>query len=242
MVKNKQQKVAGLFLLVLAIAIVLVFLPVKDLLVEFLDWVKNLGPKGAALIALIYIPACVLFVPGSLITLGAGFAFGVPLATAAISIGSTIGASCAFLLGRTLVREWVVSKVSGNQRFTAIDQAVHRHGFKIVLLTRLSPAFPFNMLNYAYGVTGVSFKEYFLASWIGMLPGTILYVYLGSAVRSVTEIGSGQVGANTGQKILFGAGLVATILVVWYVTRVARKAIREVAVTKEEREEGPATG
>ena len=119
-----------------------------------------MGASGAMLIVLLYIAACVLMLPGSILTLGAGALFGVVTGTIAVSLGSTVGACAAFLVGRTVARRRIAPKVSANPRFAAIDRGVGREGFKIVLLTRLSPIFPFNMLNYAFGLTKVSFIHY----------------------------------------------------------------------------------
>ncbi|TMA52409.1 MAG: TVP38/TMEM64 family protein, partial [Deltaproteobacteria bacterium] len=151
--------------LVVSIVASLFLLPTQEYLSWFLAWVQRIGPWGAVLLGAAYIPAALLFVPGSLLTLGAGFALGVGLGTVAVSIGSTLGASAAFLAGRTLARGFIEAKISHNPRFRAIDQAVKHEGFKIVLLTRLSPVFPFNLLNYAFGLTPVSLRDYFLASW-----------------------------------------------------------------------------
>ena len=220
-------RLALLLGLAAAVAAIVVFLPVKDLLVRFLEWVRGIGLWGPVLLAAAYVPASLLFVPGSLLTLGAGFAFGVAVGTLAVSVGSVLGACAAFLAGRTLARGWIEGKVAANPKFRAIDEAVGRQGFKIVLLTRLSPVFPFNLLNYAYGVTPVSFRDYLLASWMGMLPGTVLYVYLGSAVKSLADLVAGKVEGGAEQKIFFGAGLLATVAVTVLVTRIARRALRE---------------
>jgi uncharacterized membrane protein YdjX (TVP38/TMEM64 family) len=114
-----------------------------------------------------------------------------------------------------------------NEKFAAIDQAVGRQGFKIVFLTRLSPIFPFNMLNYAFGLTKVSFGKYALASWIGMLPGTIMYVYFGATLRSLADAATGNVETGTAGKIFFWFGLAATIVVTVFVTRLARRALKQ---------------
>jgi len=135
---------------------------------------------GAALFCFVYIAACVFFIPGALLTLGAGAIFGVIKGSILVSIASTLGAGLAFLVGRYFARDWVSKKIEGNEKFAAIDGAVANEGWKIVGLTRLSPVFPFNLLNYAFGLTSVAFKDYFLASWIGMMPGTVMYVYVGS--------------------------------------------------------------
>jgi uncharacterized membrane protein YdjX (TVP38/TMEM64 family) len=198
---------------------------VTDQLQRFLIWVQDLGAWGLVAIAAAYTPQCLLFLPGSPLSLGAGFLFGVVRGVIAVSIGSTIGASAAFLAGRTLLRSWIEEKISRNEKFRAIDQAVGQQGFKIVLLTRLSPVFPFNLLNYAFGVTKVRFRDYVLASWIGMFPGTVLYVYLGSAVKNIADLVSGKVEGGTGQTVFFFVGLTATLVVTVLVTRIAKQAL-----------------
>jgi len=192
-----------------------------------LQWIQNLGPTGAIAFMLLYIVATVAFLPGSILTLGAGVVFGVVLGSLYVFIGATIGATAAFLVGRYLARGWVAKKIAGNDKFQAIDEAVGREGFKIVLLTRLSPVFPFNLLNYAYGVTGVSLKDYFLGS-IGMIPGTIMYVYIGSLAGSLATIGGENQPTNaTVQWAIRIIGFIATVAVTVYVTKVARKALEE---------------
>jgi len=203
------------------------FLPLGSWTLALVEWTRGVGPLGAVLLALAYVPACILFVPGSLLTLGAGFALGVPIGTVAVSAGSTAGAAAAFLLGRTLARDLIEARVSSDPRFLAIDRAVEREGFKIVLLTRLSPVFPFNLLNYAYGLTKVSFRDYLLASWIGMLPGTLMYVYLGSAIQTLAELSAGGPASGWGKKALFALGLAATVAATAFVTRVSARALRE---------------
>ena len=221
-------RIVTLAVLIVSIGASLFLLPTQEYLSWFLAWVQRIGPWGAVLLGAAYIPAALLFVPGSLLTLGAGFALGVGLGTVAVSIGSTLGASAAFLAGRTLARGFIEAKISHNPRFRAIDQAVKHEGFKIVLLTRLSPVFPFNLLNYAFGLTPVSLRDYFLASWIGMLPGTVMYVYLGSAAKNLADLAAGKVEGGTGQQALFGVGLLATVAATVAVTRVAKRALNVV--------------
>lgn len=224
----------GLVALVAAGAAAVALLPIERHLVALLERVHGIGPWGAVVLGAAYVPASVLFVPGSLLTLGAGFLFGVTLGTVVVSVGSTLGATAAFLVGRTIARRSVASRVEANAKFRAIDRAVGREGFKIVLLTRLSPIFPFNLLNYAYGITDVRLGSYVLASWIGMLPGTVLYVYLGSAAQNLAALGAGRIEGGATRQILFAAGLLATIAVTVYVTRVARRALNEAASLPED--------
>ena len=176
--------------------------------------------------AAFYVLACVLFLPGSVLTLGAGFLFGVPVGFLTVWIGANLGACVAFLVGRTIARDWVARKVAGNPKFAAIDEAVGKEGFKIVALLRLSPVFPFNLLNYALGLTRVSFRNYALASLVGMLPGILMYVYFGSAARSLAEVTAGNVQGGIAGQIFFWVGLVATIAVALFVTRIARKSLK----------------
>jgi uncharacterized membrane protein YdjX (TVP38/TMEM64 family) len=200
---------------------------VKRDLYQFLDWVRDRGPWGPLLLGAVYALAVPLFVPGSLLTMGAGFVFGVVLGTITVSLASTLGATAAFLLGRTLARAWVEDKVARNPKFQALDEAVRQQGFKVVLLLRLSPVFPFNLLNYALGLTKVSLRDYVLASWIGMLPGGVMYIYLGSTLKSLADLAAGRVEGGVTESILFGIGLAATIAVTIFVTRLARKALRD---------------
>lgn len=216
---------AGIALLVLlGLFLAFQFLPLQSWVERFLSWVSELGFWGPLVLGLTYVVATVFMFPGSILTLGAGALFGLFLGTVTVIIASNLGAALAFIIGRNIARGWVESKVSGNRRFRAIDRAVGRQGFKIVFLTRLSPVFPFNLQNYAYGLTGVSLGGYVLATVIGMLPGTILYVYLGSVARNLGEIFRGDVGGSLWLKIV---GLIATIAVTVLVTRIARRALSE---------------
>jgi uncharacterized membrane protein YdjX (TVP38/TMEM64 family) len=201
---------------------------------QFLVAVRKLDGWGPVAVGAAYIPACLLFIPGSPLTLFGGFAFGgtfrgLAAVTACISAGSTAGASAAFLVGRTVARQWIEKKIAGNLRFRAIDAAVGSRGFKVVLLTRLSPVFPFNLLNYAFGLTSVSFRDYVLASWIGMLPGTILYVYLGSTAAQLADVVAGTVARSPAQQVLFYAGLAATVVITILITRISRRALAAAA-------------
>jgi uncharacterized membrane protein YdjX (TVP38/TMEM64 family) len=193
----------------------------QELLKQAIDWVGQLGPWGPIIFIAIYILATVLFIPGSVLTLGAGAVFGVVWGSIYVSIASTLGATAAFLVGRYLARDAIARKIEGNERFAAIDKAVAKEGWKIVGLTRLSPVFPFTLLNYAFGLTQVKLWHYMLASWIGMMPGTIMYVYLGSLAQAAT----GDRARTTGEWVLYGVGLLATVVVTVFVTRVAKKAL-----------------
>src|SRR5437667_5494605 len=204
-----------------ALVLALIYFHVQDLLKSALDWIGKLGPWGPVIFVGIYVVATVLFVPGSVLTLGAGAVFGVALGSVCVSISATLGATAAFLVGRYLARNAIARKIEKNEKFAAIDRAVADEGWKIVLLTRLSPVFPFTLLNYAFGLTRVKLSHYVLASWLGMIPGTVMYVYLGSLVN----IGAGHRQRTTGEWVLYGVGLLATVVVTVFVTRLASRAL-----------------
>ncbi len=227
--KSGLRRVLLLAVIVVGLAVGLAFLPVEEYLTRVLEWARGLGPWGPVIVGALYVPACVLMLPGMIISLGAGFLFGVVAGTIAVSLGSTLGACAAFLVGRTVAREWVSRKVRDNARFAAVSDAVTREGFKIVVLTRLSPVFPFNLLNYAYGLTEVPFWKYALASWLGMLPGTVLYVYVGSTIGSLAELAAGDVEGGTAETVLKWVGLAVTVIVTVLITRIARQALKEVS-------------
>lgn len=191
----------------------------RELLRRALDVIASLGPWGPVLFVALYVVSTVFFVPGSVLTLGAGAIFGVVWGSVYVSLGATLGATAAFLVGRYLARGWVTKKIAGNAKFAAMDRAVGHEGWKIVGLARLSPVFPFTLLNYAFGLTRVKLRDYVLASWIGMMPGTVMYVYLGSLARPAAREKSPVEWA------LYGVGLVATIVVTVLITRVARRAL-----------------
>ena len=193
---------------------------------EALAWIRDQGAFGAAIFVLAYVLACVLFLPGSLLTLGAGAVFGVAWGFPLVSLASTLGATVSFLVGRFAARDWVAARAAGNPKFGAIDAAVGREGWKIVGLLRLSPVFPFNLLNYALGVTRVRLRDFVLASWIGMMPGTLLYVWLGALAGDVAKLAGGQRQRSPAEWALYGVGLLATVAVTVYLTRIARASLQ----------------
>ena len=202
---------------------------IQTALQSSLVWVKGLGAIGVLAYILIYNLATVLFIPGSLLTLGGGAIYGVVWGSIYVFIAATLGATLAFLIGRYVAQDWVSKKIEGNVTFKAISSAVAQDGFKIVLLTRLSPIFPFTLLNYAFGVTQVSIRDYILGS-IGMVPGTILYVYLGSLAGDLTALSAKRplsAEAQTAQWVIRILGFIATIAVTLYITRIAKKALAE---------------
>jgi uncharacterized membrane protein YdjX (TVP38/TMEM64 family) len=224
---------AGLGVLVLFVAARL--LPVADWLRDFNAWVKGLGPEGMVLYGLVYVIAAVLFVPGLVLTLGAGFAFGLLRGVIVVSLASTVAAALAFLIARHLARDRIEKLARKNEKFEAIDRAIGQKGWKIVALLRLSPLVPFSLSNYLYGLTAVKFVPYVLASWIAMLPATVLYVYLAAAGKAAAAAAAGGAEKATRspwEYVLFGVGLAATAAVTVLITRVARRELEKTRVAK----------
>jgi uncharacterized membrane protein YdjX (TVP38/TMEM64 family) len=199
-------------------------LPVSSWLNSFNTWVADLGWLGMFIFILVYIFCAVAFVPGSVLTLGAGFAFGLLSGSIAVSIASTTGAALAFLIARYFLRERFTKRFAGNAKFKAIDKAISKEGAKIVFLLRLTPVMPFNLGNYLFGLTGIPFWHYVGASWVGMIPGTIFYVYLGALGRTTVEAAAGE--AAMGKLVVQGLALIAMIAVTVVITRIARRALK----------------
>ena len=194
---------------------------------EISRWVADLGYWGPVVFGLLYASGTILFVPGSLLTLAAGALFGLFQGTLIVWLSAMLGSSGAFLIARYIARGWIEKKLAENERFDAVDRAVAESGLKITFLLRLSPAFPFSFLNYALGLTRVSFRDYALAGF-GMLPGTLLYVYYGSVIGAVAKIATQtETPKDSGYYVVMAVGLVATILVTTLVTRIARRALAE---------------
>jgi uncharacterized membrane protein YdjX (TVP38/TMEM64 family) len=194
---------------------------------DFAQWVNGLGVWGPVVFILGYAVAVVAFVPGSLLTLAAGAIFGLVRGTVYVLIAATVGSAAAFLVSRYLARAAIERRLAHNARFAAIDRAVGAEGRKIVFLLRLSPVFPFTLLNYALGLTRVRFADYLVAS-IGMLPGTVLYVYYGKLAGDVAALAGGAAPEKgAGYYAVLGLGLAATIVVTTLVTRTARRALQQ---------------
>ncbi len=217
--------ILGVLIVVGGLMLLRRWIPVREYLESFLKWTDEAGTIGAVVLGVIYIIGSLLLFPGSVLTMGAGFLYGLPGGTILVSLASTATACIAFLIGRTVGRGWVADKIEGNKKFSAVDEAVGQAGFKIVFLVRLSPLFPFTLQNYAFGLTDIAFWKYALASWIGMLPGTVMYIYFGVAAKNIAQIIAGEATMSTPQKVFFWVGLFVTIGVVVFVTKLAKNAI-----------------
>ncbi len=217
-----------IFLAVLAaLLLAAYFLPVNAWISAAFAWIDANRTISWLVFIGMYIGATVLMIPGSLLTLAAGFLFGLGYGFVMVSFASVTGASLAFLIGRFFARDWVAERLQSMPRFAALDAAVAERGGLIVFLTRLSPVFPFNLLNYAFGLTAVHFPTYVGLSWIGMMPATLLYVYLGSIASDLASLLAGEVAESPLGNWPLYVGLVATIVLTVVVSRIATRTLSE---------------
>jgi uncharacterized membrane protein YdjX (TVP38/TMEM64 family) len=233
--KSATGRLVVLIAIVIALFLAMKFLPVQQWLRDFNDWVGQMGVAGIFIFIAVYAVATVLLAPGSILTIGGGFAFGLWKGFLAVSAGATLGASLAFLVARFIARDKIEAIAQRNATFRKIDSAIGKEGAKLIFLLRLSPVIPFNLSNYFYGLTSVKFWPYVLASWIGMMPGTFLYVYIGAAGKAaVAAAAGGEAMKHRWQYWTFtGVGLAATIIVTIWITKIARDALRETKAFQE---------
>ncbi len=180
-------------------------------------FIKKLGPWGPLVFIAIYIGCTVAAVPGTILTVVAGTLFGSFFGVIYVSIGSTIGASLAFLVSRYFARNAVVKSLSKNEKFNKLDKLTKEHGSIIVAITRLVPIFPFNMLNYGFGLTRIKFRTYAFWSWLCMLPGTVLYVVVPDGFKKLLQTGR--------PPLLLVIVLVMDVLILTFLVRRAKKKL-----------------
>ena len=220
-------RVAVVALLLAAVVAVAVGWPLGPWITGAAAWAEGHREAAGALFVAVYVLAAVLVVPGSILTLAAGYLFGVPLGVALTSAGSVLGAAAAFVVGRFVARDWVAQRVATWPRFRALDAAMRHDGFAIVLLARLSPLIPYNLLNYGLSVTAARFRDYVLATWIGMLPVTVLYVYTGSLAKSLATLTSGNRPPSWATHSLLVIGFAATVALTVLIRRRATRILGE---------------
>jgi uncharacterized membrane protein YdjX (TVP38/TMEM64 family) len=203
------------------------YLGLQQAIHRVLQWIHDLGPAAPLAYIAFYAVSCVFAIPGSVLTLAGGFLFGIGWGILYVSIGATLGATLAFLVGRYLLRRWILAKVGSNPKFQALDEAVAREGWKMVMLVRLCPIFPFPVTNYGFGITRVTAREYVLASWLGMMPAMLVLVYIGSLASSLANLGAGGRTRTPLEWTLYAVGLVMAVVVTIYITRMAKRALQE---------------
>jgi uncharacterized membrane protein YdjX (TVP38/TMEM64 family) len=227
--KNAIGRLIGLIVMVIALLLAMRFVPVQQWLRNFNNWVGQMGVAGIFVFIIVYAVATVLLAPGSVLTIGAGFIFGLWKGFLAVSVGATLGASLAFLIARFIARDKVEAIARRKEKFCKIDNAIGKQGAKLIFLLRLSPVIPFNLSNYFYGLTGVKFWPYVFVSWSGMIPGTFLYVYIGTASKLAVSAAAGGEAVKHGWQYwtFMTLGLAATIIVTIWVAKIARDALQK---------------
>ncbi|MBA3659571.1 MAG: TVP38/TMEM64 family protein [Gemmatimonadales bacterium] len=201
----------------------------------FAAWVQGLGAWAPIAFIVGYVVAAVAFIPGSFLTLAAGAVFGLGRGALFAFLGATLGAAAAFFVSRHLARSAVERRLASDDRFRAVDRAIGRQGGRIVFLLRLSPLFPYTLLNYALGLTTVRFRDYLLAS-AGMIPGTLLYAYYGKVAGDVAQLAGGAAAPRgTAYYVVLGMGLVATVVATAVITRTARRALTDATTGEPDR-------
>ncbi|XP_044501492.1 TVP38/TMEM64 family membrane protein slr0305-like isoform X3 [Mangifera indica] len=208
-----------LLLLFAFICIACVCLPVEKILQEFLLWIKqDLGPWGPVVMTAAYTPLAIFAIPTSILSLGGGYLYGLPLGFAIDSVGATVGATAAFLIGRT-----------------AVTMAIQKSGFKIVFLLRLAPLLPFTVLNYFLSVAPVHIGEYMLASWLGIMPSTFAFVYVGTTLTDLSDVMHGWNEISTTRRVLMALGFVMSVILIMCITKVAKASLDKALVENSEK-------
>jgi uncharacterized membrane protein YdjX (TVP38/TMEM64 family) len=195
--------------------------------VRTMETIQQAGWPGCLLFIGLYAAACLCFVPGSILTLAAGAVYGFWEGTLLVLAGNGLGALLSLLITRYLLRDWAKKQFAKSPKMRAIEEAVAHDGWRIVLLTRLSPVMPYSLINYALGLTRLSATRFFLATIIGAIPSTCVYVYLGTLIGSLTQIGPDLRHHRPLEWIIQGAGLAITIAVTIYVTRAASQSLKK---------------
>lgn len=237
LVKKQILKYIAIASVIAALVIGYRYFPSQALMLHLLRWIEHLESWGPIAFIAIFNMATILFIPGSILTLGGGVIYGLMWGSIYVFMAAIIGAIVAFAIGRYISRDWVAGQMARHPNFKAIEEAVTHSGMKIVFLTRLCPIIPFNLANYAFGVTQVSFKDYIVGS-IGILPGTIMYVYLGSLIGDLTTICSPDLmwqnpQTETIKWLVNGISVVTTIGITVYLGKIAKSALSEIGRSPE---------
>ena len=218
-------KVGAVVAIASASSVAALFVPAAPFTADLFSWLRQAGALGVLVYAAAFALAAICLVPGSILTVGAGVAYGLVWGTINASTASAAAATAAFLVARTVARQRVARWAASDPRFAALDAAVGDHGLKLVILVRLSPLIPFNVLNYALGLTRVRLRDYALGSFLGMLPVTLLYVYIGSLAGELSSLARGAATGGPWPHAVQALGLAATVASTVYLTRLARRAL-----------------
>ncbi|MDZ4687071.1 MAG: TVP38/TMEM64 family protein [Planctomycetaceae bacterium] len=195
--------------------------------------VNALGPWAPVVLALMYIPASLCFIPNTFLSPGVGFLLGPVWGLVTAIIGLVMGHTATFCLSRKLGRAWFYRRVANNRRFRAVELACEREGFKIVTLTRLTPVFPSNVMSYFFGVTSLPIREFAWGTFIGMLPRTIVYTTVGAAAKSFVDASGEDFFEQPLVQWASGVGIAVTIVVLAVIARIARRALNDAIARNE---------
>ena len=199
------------------------FLPISEWLSDFQKWVQGFGALGWVIFIVVYAATAFLLVPGSILTIGAGVAYGL-WAFPLVIVGATLGSALSFLAARYVFHDKVQEKIGHYPGFKAVNAAIGDEGWKVVFLLRLSPALPFSLQNWFLGLTSVGFWQSQIATFFGIMPGTLLYVWISSLGG---EAAAGGDDASMARYIGLAVGLIATLAVTVMVTKKARQKLKE---------------
>jgi len=222
---NSSTKIITAIVIAVAMGYSLWQFPIVKSMPILIEWIFNQGPSGYLVYITISAMGTAMFFPGSIFVMGAGYIWGTAIGSIIASTSLTFSAALAFLISRYIARDWVAGKVSQIPSLNKLDAVVANSGFKFVLLIRLSPVFPFTLFNYAYGSTGVKFASYILGTWLGMIPGTVMYVYLGSLITEIAQIASGQLPLSEGISYYKTIGFMISIVVTIFIARFAHQTL-----------------
>jgi uncharacterized membrane protein YdjX (TVP38/TMEM64 family) len=218
---------AGAVLCLATVAAGVTLLPLAQYFKWLLEWTEGLGFWGPVLLLVVYVAVCLLFLPSSILTLGAGFLFGAIWGAAIASLGATLGAAAAFLVARGVLRGRIEHRLATHPKFRRLDRAIGDQGFQIVVLARLCSFFPYDLTSYLLGLTNITLVRYVLATWLGRLPETVMFAYLGSTAKNIADLAAGRVAFGTAPQVLLVLGAVAMVAIVIVMASVARRALRD---------------
>ncbi len=220
-------------LLLLFFGIVALAVTQKALLLSFLqtalEWIGRQGILAPVLFVLFFMVGTSLL-PMLALMMGGGLLFGIPWGVMYVSAGCTLSAALAFLIARNYSRDWAMKKIKKNFYLQVMDETVQKAGWKMVILTRLTPVFPFTLLNYTYGLSRIKFRDYILITWIGMLPGVFLNVYLGAVTGSL--LGLKNRTPSLAEWIGFAIGTIASLTATFYMIKLIRETVKRKSKSK----------
>jgi len=222
------------------VVVIILFLipdsPAQKYLLDFMNWIQDIPkPYATVTLTIVYAIAMIFCFPGTPFNLAAGLLFGVWLGAAVTVVGCDLGATFAFLIGRTLGRDWAQEQVSKHKKFSLVSLAVEKNAWLIIFLVRLSPILPFGLCNYLFGVTKVKFSTYWTATTTGLIPCTVAYTYLGSLIKDLADIYSEEDGDGS-STTLIAVAIVVTILGITVITFVTKRTLDKTIKQQQELE------